>query len=322
MTDRWRITPPPYELDREAERRAAGKVIGQDGATLDPYNQNLLKGDLPIFGKDWFLNFTGISDTLAESRTLPTPSGVSAVKPHLDHRLRQRQPESLQRKPHRLVRSFPGRHRLQADRAALQSDADREPQLRPSARERPGQAGRAPRHVAHRCDTFALQEFFYERKLADLSPNYDFISFRAGSQPFNSDFRGFIFNDTNLGVRALRQLRVQSLPVQPGSVRPAGERHQLRPQHNGAPRSAGRHRQPLLAGLPRPRLHAAVQLPLRPRRGHASTTTATASSCVPRRSASSRRTRSAPRTSANRDSDTSAASTSITPSTTSSATTS
>jgi hypothetical protein len=77
MTDRWRIVPPPYELTE----RPKARPIGKDGATLDPYNQNLIKGDLPFLGKDWFFNFTGISDTLAESRTLPTPSGVSAVKP-------------------------------------------------------------------------------------------------------------------------------------------------------------------------------------------------------------------------------------------------
>ncbi|MGZ8920078.1 MAG: hypothetical protein ACXW3L_03750, partial [Limisphaerales bacterium] len=35
----------------------------------------------------------------------------------------------------------------------------------------------------------------------DLSDNYDFIAFRGGNQVFNSDFRGFIFNDINLGLR-------------------------------------------------------------------------------------------------------------------------
>ena len=40
-----------------------------------------------------------------------------------------------------------------------------------------------------------------ESKLADLSPNYDFLSVRIGSQPFTSDFRGFIFSDVNRGLR-------------------------------------------------------------------------------------------------------------------------
>ena len=50
-------------------------------------------------------------------------------------------------------------------------------------------------------DFVALQEAFLEFHLADFTDNYDFISMRIGNQPFNSDFRGFVFNDTNLGVR-------------------------------------------------------------------------------------------------------------------------
>src|SRR5205823_8261838 len=48
---------------------------------------------------------------------------------------------------------------------------------------------------------FSLQEYFAESKLSDLSPNYDFLSVRVGSQPFVSDFRGFIFSDTNRAAR-------------------------------------------------------------------------------------------------------------------------
>ena len=50
-------------------------------------------------------------------------------------------------------------------------------------------------------DYYALQEGFVEVHVSDLSENYDFIAARAGNQPFNSDFRGFIFNDINLGAR-------------------------------------------------------------------------------------------------------------------------
>jgi len=48
---------------------------------------------------------------------------------------------------------------------------------------------------------WSLEEWFYESKIADTSPNYDFVSVRAGSQFFSSDFRGFIFADTNRAVR-------------------------------------------------------------------------------------------------------------------------
>ena len=50
-------------------------------------------------------------------------------------------------------------------------------------------------------DFFALQEAFAEVHIRDLSDNYDFVSSRFGIQPFVSDFRGFIFSDTNLGAR-------------------------------------------------------------------------------------------------------------------------
>jgi hypothetical protein len=46
-----------------------------------------------------------------------------------------------------------------------------------------------------------LQQAFGEVHLKDLSDNYDFMSLRAGIQPFNGDFRGFIYNDVNDGAR-------------------------------------------------------------------------------------------------------------------------
>jgi hypothetical protein len=54
--------------------------------------------------------------------------------------------------------------------------------------------------IRHR-DFFALQEAFAEIHVSDITDNYDFISSRWGIQPFVSDFRGFIFADTNLGIR-------------------------------------------------------------------------------------------------------------------------
>ena len=47
----------------------------------------------------------------------------------------------------------------------------------------------------------ALQEAFGELKLFDVGSNYDFVSVRAGIQPFSSDFRGFLYVDNELGVR-------------------------------------------------------------------------------------------------------------------------
>ena len=57
------------------------------------------------------------------------------------------------------------------------------------------------RYTDRHRDFFALQEAFAEIHIGDLSDNYDFLSSRWGIQPFVSDFRGFIYADTNLGAR-------------------------------------------------------------------------------------------------------------------------
>ena len=57
------------------------------------------------------------------------------------------------------------------------------------------------RYTERHRDFFALQEAFAEIHIGDLSDNYDFLSSRWGIQPFVSDFRGFIYSDTNLGAR-------------------------------------------------------------------------------------------------------------------------
>jgi hypothetical protein len=62
-------------------------------------------------------------------------------------------------------------------------------------------------HTSRTRDEIALQEAFLEVHLRDLSDNYDFVAVRAGNQVFNSDFRGFIFNDVNLGARIFGNAR-------------------------------------------------------------------------------------------------------------------
>jgi hypothetical protein len=201
MTDRWRIAPPPYELDETSHGR------------LDPYHPNILKGDLPIHVRDslpfasrfkdrndLFFVLSGVSDTLAESRTLPTPSGVSTVKPASIHFFGDDNQNVFSQDLAVSAELFEGdtgfkpiSQRLKATVIAnltylrVEENAIVKPDVREGT----------TRHTNY----LALQELFYERKLRDLSPNYDFVSIRIGSQPFSSDFRGFIFTDTNLGVR-------------------------------------------------------------------------------------------------------------------------
>ena len=46
-----------------------------------------------------------------------------------------------------------------------------------------------------------MQEAFIESRLPYESHNFDFTSIRAGIQPFQADFKGFLYSDNNLGVR-------------------------------------------------------------------------------------------------------------------------
>jgi hypothetical protein len=46
-----------------------------------------------------------------------------------------------------------------------------------------------------------LEEGFVEKRLSVFDASFDFASVRVGMQNFNSDFRGFLFDDNQLGVR-------------------------------------------------------------------------------------------------------------------------
>ena len=187
--DRWRIVPPPYEIYEHSR------------GPLDPYNQNILKGDLPLKGTtDKFFVLSGVLDALVESRTVPTPSGVSTDRPHSISFFGDDDQSILAQNVAVSAELFQGdtafkpiEQRLKITVVAnlnhvrVGENAIVKPDVR--------------RGTTRTHQFVALQEIFYERKLRDLSPNFDFVSIRAGSQPFVSDFRGFIFSDTNAGVR-------------------------------------------------------------------------------------------------------------------------
>ena len=59
-----------------------------------------------------------------------------------------------------------------------------------------------PSKPSHRFDHFVgVQEAFFDYHFRNVSDRYDFDSVRIGIQPFQADFRGFLFNDNQLGVR-------------------------------------------------------------------------------------------------------------------------
>jgi hypothetical protein len=198
--DRWRIIFPEY--DRYGDRGARGRDIPfKRGRWWDPYNQNVLKGDYAIKGDKLFMIMTAVSSTNVEQRRAPTPSDVSSVDP-------------LSAEFFGRPEQFAAAETLQFSFELFHGDTTFKPRdwsikFSPTfsvpnylnAREN-GVVNIDVRRGTNRTDWHAsLEEAFGEVKLADIDANYDFVSVRAGIQPFVSDFRGFIFSDNNLGAR-------------------------------------------------------------------------------------------------------------------------
>lgn len=196
IPDRWR-TGMPAESRFTSE---AGAFGGTRAGPLEPYKQNVLKGDYPIIGQDIFLVLGATSDTLLEARRLPVPSGTSA-----------KDADSL---------AFfgGGRQYLVNENLIVTAELfEGDTSYRPRDWElritpvfsfnyvRTQELGLVDPDVHEGSDRndswLGIQEGFYERHLSDLSVNYDFWALRVGIQGFTSDFRGFMYSDNNLGAR-------------------------------------------------------------------------------------------------------------------------
>ena len=178
---------------------------------FDPYNQNTYKGDrpidrskvkwLPIKGDDWFIVANAVSDTVFEPRTFPIPVGVQTAE----------RPGSLD--VFGKDRSFVFAQTFIAGAALIKGSTAFKP---PDIEYRVTLAYQAnyvdvperrvldvrPSKASHRYDSFlGVQELFVDKHLGNTSDRYDFYSIRLGIQPFQSDFRGFLFNDSQLGIR-------------------------------------------------------------------------------------------------------------------------
>jgi hypothetical protein len=178
---------------------------------FDPYHQNTYKGDraidrskvpwLPIKGDDWFIVANAVSDTVFEPRTFPIPVGVQTTE----------RPGSLD--VFGKDRSFVFAQTFIVGAALIKGSTAFKP---PDIEYRVTLAYQAnyvdvperrvldvrPSKASHRYDSFlGVQELFVDKHLGNTSDRYDFYSVRLGIQPFQSDFRGFLFNDSQLGIR-------------------------------------------------------------------------------------------------------------------------
>ncbi|MBI3848714.1 MAG: hypothetical protein HY298_00275 [Verrucomicrobia bacterium] len=197
-TNRWRIGFAPWR--RYATGTTETPYETPKPMLWHPYKQSLLKGDTPIIGQDIFLNLTAGTQTEFEARRVPTASGVSASNPGAAEFFGQSEQFSVQNNFSFAVELFEGETVFKPVHWALRLepvfnvnyiDTRENNVINPN-----------PVRGTDRTDDFiALQQAFFELHLGDLSDNYDFIAARFGNQPFNSDFRGFIFNDVNSGAR-------------------------------------------------------------------------------------------------------------------------
>lgn len=184
IPDRWRLV----------------EAIGVHERWYDPYNQNTLKADRPLFD-DWFLNLSLISDTVIELRKFPVPVSPASGRQAgaLDSFGGRNQDvfsenlilgtvlykgDTTFKPPEYEFRFTPV---INYNRVTV--DEDRVLNVDPTR-------GRT------RNDRFVgIQELFADKHLRNVSDNYDFDSLRFGIQPFNADFRGFLFQDEPFGLR-------------------------------------------------------------------------------------------------------------------------
>ncbi len=204
IPDRWRLMTA---LCADKNFIAAQVVCH---SPLDPYHQSVLKGDrpidhkkipFPIKGDDWFLVLGAVSDTVIEPRSFPTPIGVQTSA----------RPGSLDvfGRSSSLVAS----QTIIASAALIKgSTAFMPPHIEyrvtlaynynyVDVNER-RVLSVLPSAPTHRTDGFlGVQEAFVDYHIRNVSDRYDLDSVRVGIQEFQADFRGFLFNDSQLGVR-------------------------------------------------------------------------------------------------------------------------
>ncbi len=201
MPDRWDVAVP--EWNRYGRRGEYPYV--RVSHWWDPFNRNRLKGDEPIFGQQTFFNFTATSDTTVDERRVPQASNISSAQPGSNDYFGRGEQFALSET---LRFSFDLFHGDTSFRPA-----DWRIQVTPAVNvnyldvHELGTVNIDVRDGTTRLDAHAgLQEAFAEYKIRDLSPNYDFLSVRAGIQTFSSDFRGFLFADEQPGVRVFGNL--------------------------------------------------------------------------------------------------------------------
>lgn len=200
VRDRWRIGFPEY--DRYGDRGARGRDIPfRRGNWYNPYDQSVIKGDIPIIGDDYFMILSAASTTGVEIRRTPSGTNVSAAEPDSNNFFGRPESFSFNQTLQVSFEFFKGQTVFRPRSWAIKFSPTFSIPNYLNAREN-GIVNIDVRRGTTRTDLqVSLEEAFAEVKLFDTNDNYDAVSVRAGIQPFNADFRGFLFSDNNLGAR-------------------------------------------------------------------------------------------------------------------------
>ncbi|HET6518562.1 MAG TPA: hypothetical protein VFG47_01920 [Geminicoccaceae bacterium] len=199
------VSPPPPDAFPDdfapvPDRWRLMEDLGVRERWYDPYNQNTLKGDRPIFGEDWFIVLSAISDTVVEPRSTPVPVAIQSGGPGA---------VNVFGDPEQFLFS----ETIIGSVSLIKGDTAFRPQdieLRltgaynynyATAEERRFLTADPGRGTTRTDWHFGLQEAFLDYHIRNVSDRYDFDSVRLGIQPFTTDFRGFLFQDNQLGVR-------------------------------------------------------------------------------------------------------------------------
>lgn len=186
LPDRWRIV----------------SLLGYRESVLNPYRgNNWLKGDRPVFGEDWFVSLIGVSDTIVEPRRFPVPvGGTATASPGANDtfgdgaQVLYSQSFSLETVLYKGNTVFkPPDYEFRFTPVFNISHLETEENGLVNAR--------ATRGTSRTDNAVGLQAFFIDKHLRNVSDRYDFDSIRVGIQPFTTDFRGFLFQDSPVGVR-------------------------------------------------------------------------------------------------------------------------
>jgi hypothetical protein len=182
------------------DRNRIINAFGVPDNPTNPYRQSTLKGDRPIVD-DWFVVLSAVSDTVYEPRAVPVPVDVVATNSYFTN-----DPFGRPRQTFFSETFIPSFSLIKGDTTFKPPDF--ELRITPAINftqldvEELGIVNADPLRGTTRNDSFVgVQEAFVDYHLQDVSARYDFDAIRAGIQPINADFRGFLFQDQQLGVR-------------------------------------------------------------------------------------------------------------------------